>query len=102
MKDFGPKAMKNETVDYIAPESWINTAAAMNTRQQVQYINLHTSSDSPSETNNLVTNTKDLNKDIQITNIDSDLGSPGLSSNHDPISPSKKLLFDNENYFRKL
>jgi len=37
-----------------------------------------------------------------IDNIDSDLGSPGLSSKGDPISPSKKLLFDNENYFRKL
>ena len=63
------------------------------------------STDSPSENNNhnnLVTNTKDLNKDIQITNIDSDIGSPGLSSKEDPISPSKKLLFDNENYFRKL
>jgi hypothetical protein len=32
MKDFGPNALKNETVDYIAPESWINKAAAMNTR----------------------------------------------------------------------
>jgi hypothetical protein len=28
--------------------------------------------------------------------------SPDLSSLASPISPSKKLLFDNENYFRKL
>jgi hypothetical protein len=40
MKDFGPKALMNETVDYLAPESWVGTSADMQQRQQVKYINL--------------------------------------------------------------
>ena len=34
--------------------------------------------------------------------MDSELGSPGFSSKGEPISPSKKLLYENETYFRKL
>ena len=54
----------NETVDYLAPESWVGTSADMQQRQQVKYINLQTTED-PSEEGNLVENTKEqLNKDI--------------------------------------